>query len=134
MHPLTRNVLRFALPPLYATLFFGIFGLINTLMHGGRIADLLLMLLLMAIYAYLFAALPSLLFAITMAKVQRRHNAPGFRLIIASLAGLLSGALIALVFRSAGAFTIFPPLGLATGLAVEATILFGERRRPPVAN
>jgi len=123
-----RHFLRFMLPPLYATLLFGIYMAAATLVQGEPLEDFHLVMLVVVIYAYLFASLPSLLFAIVMARVQRRRDEPRHRLIVASIAGLIAGGLLSLVFGMGASAPLFVPLGLATGLGVEASILFCDRQ------
>ncbi|MFH1499060.1 MAG: hypothetical protein ABII82_14685, partial [Verrucomicrobiota bacterium] len=58
----------------------------------------------------------------------------GVRLLAAMLLGFAAGFAIGLVFNGQEPFTLFLPLGVATGLLVELTVIvFEHRRRHPVA-
>lgn len=121
MNAPTPFLIRFLLPPLYAALIFCVpIGLTAPV-------DALKALLVYAIYAYIFAGLPALLFAILLGRFARRRPARNGRLIRATLLGIFSGLLITAMFGFGGA-ALFLPLGTAVGFLVEGTVVLLERR------
>ncbi len=118
-------LLRFLLPPAYATICFLPF----TIGQANGLQDILGFGTIVLLFAYVFAGLPALAFAYAMGRIQRRgfrHN--GVRLFTAGLLGLIAGALICIPFGLASGM-IFPPLGCGVGLLVELTVIQLERRR-----
>jgi hypothetical protein len=120
----TAFLLRFLLPPLYAATLL---ALVFTLFEPKRVADLPAMLGTLALFAYVFAGLPALLFAFLVGRFARRRPAFGGRLVRATLLGLASGALITAMFGFNSPW-LFLPLGTATGFLVEGTVICLESR------
>lgn len=120
----TAFLLRFLLPPLYAALGFAIAALAGS---PDAIAEIVVLFGVFALYAYVFAGLPALLFAFVMARLDTRTGS-GRSLLLATLLGGLSGTAIGAVFGDFNAFVLFIPIGLAVGLLVEVTVLLLKRR------
>ena len=119
----TAFLLRFLLPPLYAAL---VFTAVSAL-EFRRIADAGAYLGIFSFFAYVFAGLPALLFALLLGRFARRRPACGGRLVRAALLGLVSGGLITAMFRFESG-VVFMPLGTLVGFAVEGTVIVMERR------
>lgn len=122
----TAFLLRFLLPPLYAA---ALLALIVAVFESNRSLDFPVYLGVFALYAYVFAGLPALLFAFLMNRFARRRPAFGGRLVRASLLGFASGALITAMFGFTNPW-LFIPLGTAVGFLVEITTLIPERPGP----
>ncbi|MFH1497621.1 MAG: hypothetical protein ABII82_07320, partial [Verrucomicrobiota bacterium] len=113
-------LLRFVLPPAYAVGLLTAFALFQ----ANDLADLAAFTAIALIYAYIFAGLPALAFAGIMGRLQRRgFRHGGVRLLAAMLLGFAAGFAIGLVFNGQEPFTLFLPLGVATGLLVELTVI-----------
>jgi len=123
MKNFVRHFLRIALPPLFASTAFAIFTAVFEFRH---LWDVFVYWGIFALYAYIFAGLPSVLFAVAMSFVEKRHPAPRSRLVAAGALGAAAGIVIGAVFRS----PIFIPLGLAVGFAVEWTVLRATKSKP----
>lgn len=114
------------LPPLYATLPF----LIAVAAQSGEFSwEFLGALPLFLPFAYLVAGLPSLGFALIMRCALKTQPTKGKRLVLAALLGLACGFLIGVVLGGHG-LSVMIPLGLATGLLVEATTMTLDHPRP----
>jgi hypothetical protein len=124
----TTFLLRFLLPPFYAATLL---ALVVTVFESNRALDFPAYLGLFALYAYVFAGLPALLFAFLMSRFARRRPLPGGRLVRATLLGLVSGVLITAMFGFNGP-PLFLPLGTAVGFLVEGTLILLERRTAPL--
>lgn len=120
----TAFLLRFLLPPLYAALGFAIAALIGNPDAAGEV---IVLFGLFAVYAYVFAGVPALLFAFAMARVDKVPST-GLRLFIATLLGGVCGTATGAVFRDFDAFALFTPIGFAVGLVVEGTVTLLKRR------
>jgi hypothetical protein len=120
----TAFLIRFLLPPFYGTV--GCI-LMNRGLQTHRISEFVTLLGFIAVYAYVFAGLPALAFALLLGRFARRRPAFGGRLMWAVLLGLASGALITAMFDLSG-FLFFVPLGGAVGFAVEGTVVLLDRR------
>lgn len=120
----TAFLLRFLLPPLYAALGFAIAALAGS---PDAIAEIVVLFGVFALYAYVFAGPPALLFAFVMARLEKRFGS-GRSLLLAPLLGGLSGTAIGAVFGDINAFVLFIPIGLAVGFLVEVTVLLLKRR------
>jgi hypothetical protein len=123
----TAFLLRFLLPPLYAATAL---ALIVALFESKHASDFPIYVGIYALYAYVFAGLPAVIFALLMSRFARRRPAFGGRLVRATLFGLVSGALITAMFRFENPW-LFLPLGTAIGFLVESTIALVERRATP---
>jgi hypothetical protein len=122
----TSFLLRFLLPPLYASAGFMLFS--TTALFREPLARLGYAGILV-LYAYAFAGVPALLFAILLSRFARRRPSRGGRLVRATLFGLASGAVIGAMFGF-DSLAIFLPMGALTGLAVETTVIAIESRTP----
>lgn len=119
--------MRFLLPPAYATAAFTILAF--TKADGWT--DLLGFALGVLWFAYLFASVPSLIFAYTMRRIQRRgFRHGGIRLLTAALLGLGAGFVLGLFFNTLEPLGMFLPIGLFVGLLVELTVVLTENRHP----
>lgn len=116
---------RFLLPPLYAA---ALLALGVAVFESNRAADFPVYLGIFALYAYVFAGLPALLFALLMSRFARRRPSFGGRLLRATLLGFVSGLMITAMFAFNNAL-LFLPFGTAIGFLVEGTIILLERRR-----
>jgi hypothetical protein len=122
----TAFLLRFMLPPLYAAIIIALGTALLDPSHGSD-RDFLAGLGFFVLYSYIFAGLPTLLFAFLLSRFARRRPGFGGRLARATLMGWLAGLLITAMFG----FTLpllFLPLGTAVGFAVEGTVVLLERR------
>lgn len=118
-------LLRFFLPPAYATLAF----MILAAPEAESLIDVFGFGLLVLIYAYIFAGVPALLFAFIMGRIQRRgFRHGGVRLLTGAMLGLGAGFAIGLVFGGGDAFVTFLPMGGGVGLLVELTVALTETR------
>ncbi|MBC8040305.1 MAG: hypothetical protein H7Y06_07170 [Opitutaceae bacterium] len=120
----TAFLLRFLMPPLYAA---AVLALIVAIFESNRATDFPVYLGIFALYAYIFAGLPALLFAFLVSRFARRRPAFGGRLLRATLLGLVSGLLITAMFAFNNPW-LFLPLGTAVGFLVEGTVVLLERR------
>jgi hypothetical protein len=125
----TAFLLRFLLPPLYAAT---VLALIVAVFESKRATDFPVYLGLFALYAYVFAGLPALLFAFLVSRFARRRPASGGRLARATLLGFVSGLLITAMFGFNSPW-LFLPLGTAVGFLVEGTVILSERRHVAAA-
>lgn len=119
----TAFILRFLLPPFYAALIFTLVSAFEV----HRIADIGAYLGIFTLFAYIFAGLPALLFALLLGRFARRRPACGGRLVRAALLGFISGLLITPMFRFESGI-LFIPLGTLVGVAVEGSVILLERR------
>lgn len=120
----TAFLFRFLLPPFYAALGFASFTL---LFESRKLSDAAPLLGIFAFYAYIFAGLPALLFAIAMARIERRCDS-GNRLLNAALLGGLSGAVIGAVTGNFYVLAVLFLIGLVVGFLVEGTVVLLKRR------
>lgn len=120
----TAFLLRFLLPPFYAALGFASFTL---LFESRKLADAAPLLGVFAFYAYIFAGLPAFLFAIAMARIERRCASENC-LLNAALLGGLSGAVIGAVTGNFYVLAVLLLIGLVVGFLVEGTIVLLKRR------
>ncbi len=134
-----RFAMNLLLPAPVAATLIGAYGLAVSIGHGGlRAVNLVQGALLVIVYAYFLAFVPSLLGALWMERLHRRgHSAPSARALVHSgLWGVLSGAAIAAYFLRplprdrAGllALSVLVALGAATGLIVGGLVGMAEKR------
>jgi hypothetical protein len=124
----TAFLLRFLLPPLYAATVLAL--IVALFESNNHLDDLPVLFGAFTLYAYIFAGLPALLFALLMSRFARRRPAFGGRLLRATLLGLASGLLITAMFGFNGPW-LFLSLGTAVGFLVEGTLVLRERPTLP---
>ena len=128
----TAFLLRFLLPPFYAALIVTLGTALLEPRPDNIVRDLAAGLGFYALYAYVFAGLPALLFAFLLSRFARRRPGFGGRLVRATLMGFAAGGMITAMFI----FNIpllFLPLGTVVGFAVEGTVVLLERRAARIA-
>jgi hypothetical protein len=93
--------------------------------------------LMFLMFAYVFSAIPSVVFTVLMEfAFARGLEERSWRAVsLASGLGTLCGVVIALIFAGGfdnrrGAFTVFPVLGLLTGGVVGLTVYMFAKKRP----
>jgi hypothetical protein len=121
--PLRILVELFA-PPLVAATIYSLVVFV-----ASRDAIMVKAFLLILLFAYVFAGIPSVIFTIVLEfsfatglAVRSRRT-----VLLASALGILSGCAVALMFargfdNQRGAFTVFPALGLVSGFSVGAVV------------
>lgn len=123
--------LRLLLPAPLGALCFVLFFSIQEHLSGhtstGLGQDWLLTLLFLSFYGYIFAGLPSLVFALILSLVTRLGGSSPVRLLVAGMIGALSGTLMGLFIGQPLVGTVS---GLLVGLLIESLAL---RLDPPVA-
>lgn len=120
----TAFFLRFLLPPLYASLAISVFVL---LVEDISLRDAASLLGMAALFAYVIAGLPALLFAAAMKHIEKRSD---FRACLAkaTLLGGLAGTIIGGFTMNPVAAAVLVSLGLVVGGLVESTVILFKRR------
>lgn len=124
MDACTAFFLRFLLPPFYAALGFTLF---TVLFEATTLRDAPVLLGGFALFAYIVAGVPALLFATVMRHVEKRKKVRSC-VPIAALLGGLSGAAIGALTRSLVGVVVFVAVGYLVGGLVEATVIMVRRR------
>ncbi len=120
-------LLRFLLPPAYAVTIIATIGVFR----DGNVEYLPAVVVMFLPFAYVFAGLPAGVFALIMGRLQHRgFRHGGVRLLTAMILGTGAGLVIGLILAGPGNLAVFVPLGFATGLLVELTVVLTENRNP----
>lgn len=119
-----RILVELLAPPLLAATIYSLVVLV-----ASRDAIIAKAFLLILLFAYVFAGIPSVIFTIVLELSFAKGLAVrSWRtVLLASVLGILSGCAVALMFargfdNQRGVFTIFPALGLVSGFSVGAVV------------